>query len=163
MPSLPGCLLRCQPNFRTMAVDYKPSKSKQCMPTVTLDLASDETVQYLTSLLKQPGHVFYVHAAPPDGTCSRPEKPHLKKARRKLGVKPREPLRTHEHPEGCPVSLAQTWEESHLQTGSLPTSPQFSNKLSVSMLLFQSRTQQSHGCGGPFGCKTSLQVAAFSQ
>ena len=73
--------------FRAMAVDQKSNKHKQAYATVALDLASEEAVKFLLSLLEQPGRVFYVHAAPPCGTCSRARERRLKRAVRRLGVK----------------------------------------------------------------------------
>ena len=70
-----------------MAVDQKSNKHKQAYATVALDLASEEAVKFLLSLLKQPGRVFYVPAAPPCGTCSRARERRLKRAVRRLGVK----------------------------------------------------------------------------
>lgn len=37
-----------------MAVDHAANKHKACHPIVTLDLASDEAVEYLLTLLTQP-------------------------------------------------------------------------------------------------------------
>ena len=86
-----------------MAVDQKSNKHKQAYATVALDLASEEAVKFLLSLLKQPGRVFYVHAAPPCGTCSRARERRLKRAVRRLGVKEPSPLRNAQFPHGLPT------------------------------------------------------------
>ena len=88
--------------FKAMAVDQKANKHKQCYATVALDLANEEALQLLKSLLKPPGRVFYVHAAPPCGTCSKARDRKLKWAIRRLGVKEPKPLRSALHPHGLP-------------------------------------------------------------
>lgn len=46
-----------------MAVDHVSNKHGAGHPIVTLDLASDEAVEYLLTLLSHPQPVFYIHAA----------------------------------------------------------------------------------------------------
>ena len=50
--------------FKVMAIDQKQNRHKQLHATIALDLASDEAVQYLKSLLRQPGVVLFLHCAP---------------------------------------------------------------------------------------------------
>ena len=88
--------------FRAMAVDQKSNKHQQAYATIALDLESDEAVHFLLSLLKQPGRVLYVHAAPLCGTCARTRERKLKRALRKLGVKEPQALRSAQFPHGLP-------------------------------------------------------------
>lgn len=88
--------------FKVMAVDQKSNRHKQLFPTISIDLADDEAVQYLISLLTKPGAVFYLHCAPPCGTASRARERRLSFALRKRGVKEPKPLRSSSHPHGLP-------------------------------------------------------------
>ena len=88
--------------FGTMAMDQKMNRHKQCHPTICLDLANEETVNYLQSFLNTPGYVFYIHAAPPCGTCSRARERKLARHLKALGAKEPQPLRSPQHPHGLP-------------------------------------------------------------
>lgn len=88
--------------FKSTAVDQKSNRHKEKYPTVCLDLANDEAVKYLLALLKQPGLVFYVHAAPPCGTASRAREKKLSWKVKALGAKEPQPLRSEKWPHGIP-------------------------------------------------------------
>ena len=88
--------------MQTLAVDQACNRHKQCHPTISLDLANDESVKYLLTLLKQPGRVFFIHAAPPCGTSSRARERKLSKKLRRKGVKEPQPLRSLLWPQGLP-------------------------------------------------------------
>ena len=88
--------------FKAMAVDQKSNRHRQLFPTVTLDLANEEAVQYLATLLRQPGLVFYLHCAPPCGTASRAREKKLSARLIRRGVKEPKPLRSGVHPHGLP-------------------------------------------------------------
>lgn len=88
--------------FKTMAVDHAANKHAACHPIVTLDLASEEEVKFLMSLLTQPNLVIYIHAAPPCGTCSRAREKKIAKRFLKMGLKEPQPLRSAHFPHGLP-------------------------------------------------------------
>lgn len=87
--------------FKVTAVDQKSNRHKQMYPTIALDLADDEAVHYMSSLLKQKGLVFYFHCAPPCGTASRARERRLSKKLRSMIKEPR-PLRSPSFPHGLP-------------------------------------------------------------
>ena len=88
--------------FKVMAIDQKQNRHKQLHATIALDLAIDEAVQYLKSLLRQPGVVLFLHCAPPCGTASRARERKLSWRLRAAGVREPKPLRSGLHPEGLP-------------------------------------------------------------
>ena len=88
--------------FKATAIDQKSNRHKQKFPTVCLDLADDDSVRYLLTLLKQPGLVFYLHAAPPCGTASRAREKKISWKLKAQGVKEPKPLRSELHPLGVP-------------------------------------------------------------
>lgn len=88
--------------FQVTAVDQKSNRHTQLFPTVALDLADDEAVQYLSSLLKQKGLVFYFHCAPPCGTASKARERRLPRKLRRM-IKEPKPLRSLLFPHGLPT------------------------------------------------------------
>ncbi len=82
-------------------MDQRSNRHKQLFPTVALDLADDEAVRYLGSLLTQKGLVFYLHCAPPCGTASRARERRLSRMLKRL-VKEPQPLRSSAFPQGLP-------------------------------------------------------------
>ena len=125
--------------FRAMAVDQKSNKHQQAYATIALDLESDEAVHYLLSLLKQPGRVLYVHAAPLCGTCARTRERKLKRALRKLGVKEPQALRSAQFPHGLP-GLKGTNLKRVLLAIFMPISPKLWSMQSLQVPTFPLRT-----------------------
>lgn len=142
--------------FRAMAVDQKSNKHQQAYATIALDLESDEAVHYLLSLLKQPGRVLYVHAAPLCGTCARTRERKLKRALRKLGVKEPQALRSAQFPHGLP-GLKGTNLKRVLLAIFMPISPKLWSMQSLQVPTFPLRTPLDHGCGTQSGCETSAR------
>ena len=98
-----GCHWLCQPK-----VSRPPQSTRRAIDVsrnilhICLDLANDEAVKYVLALLKQPGLVFYLHAAPPCGTASRAREKKLSWKVKALGAKEPQPLRSEKWPHGIP-------------------------------------------------------------
>ena len=81
-------------------MDHAKKKQAQCHPTVSIDLANDESVELVLQLFEGPSHIFYVHAAPRCGTASRARERRIPQRKRCRGAPDSKPLRSNRYPQG---------------------------------------------------------------
>lgn len=88
--------------FATLAVEHSKIRPRQVHPTISIDLANDESVSQLLKLFDTLETLVFVHVAPPFGTASSTRGKKLKRAASKQGAQSCRPLRSKQCPEGLP-------------------------------------------------------------
>lgn len=88
--------------FNVIAVDHSKNRRKQLFSTMQIDLSDTDCVEQLRCIVGDSCAIFYIHAAPPCGTCSRAREKRIPFRLRKRGVPDPKPLRSEKHPNGLP-------------------------------------------------------------
>ena len=87
--------------FEVIAIDYERNRQEAKAATMKADL-STVAGQSLVMMAFDSDRVFYWHAAPPCGTCSKAREIPVSRAARLAGAPAPVPLRSDDHPEGLP-------------------------------------------------------------